>query len=256
MNTFTFVDLAGSERAKKTLNVGQRLVESNSINKSLSVLGKCLTAMKNNQSSSKNKMVVPVRDSKITKLMKNALLGQHSLTFIINISMEPQLFDETLHVLKFSALAAEIVPEPKTRFSKLFSRQLSSALASSCSDLSDALHDPYINQLNQKLATAEQRVQELEEIEKELQCKIREIKLENDHFWEKLCDLEDSLAQVQNERDCYQEKVHELSRQAKAIRIKATQQSYDSMVSMRDHHKYETYFYKHVLDTHKNPFIK
>lgn len=38
---FNFCDLAGSERLKKTLNVGDRLKESNSINKSLHVLGEC-----------------------------------------------------------------------------------------------------------------------------------------------------------------------------------------------------------------------
>lgn len=39
---FNFCDLAGAERSKKTLNVGDRLKESNNINTSLLVLGRCI----------------------------------------------------------------------------------------------------------------------------------------------------------------------------------------------------------------------
>ncbi len=40
-----FVDLAGSERASQTGAVGERLKEGANINKSLSVLGKCIVAL-------------------------------------------------------------------------------------------------------------------------------------------------------------------------------------------------------------------
>ncbi|CAG2068460.1 unnamed protein product, partial [Timema podura] len=45
INTFSFCDLAGTERAKKTHNVGERLKESQNINTSLLVLGRCLKAI-------------------------------------------------------------------------------------------------------------------------------------------------------------------------------------------------------------------
>jgi kinesin family protein 20 len=43
---FSFCDLAGAESAKKTHNVGERLKESQNINTSLLVLGRCLMAIR------------------------------------------------------------------------------------------------------------------------------------------------------------------------------------------------------------------
>jgi kinesin family protein 5 len=40
-----FVDLAGSERVKKSKVEGQNMQETNSINLSLTTLGKCIRAM-------------------------------------------------------------------------------------------------------------------------------------------------------------------------------------------------------------------
>lgn len=44
--SFSFCDLAGAERSKKTLNVGDRLKESNNINTSLHVLGRCMSIIR------------------------------------------------------------------------------------------------------------------------------------------------------------------------------------------------------------------
>lgn len=164
---FSFVDLAGSERVKKTLNEGKRLVESKSINKSLSVLGKCLQALKINQSGRANQ-IVPVRDSKLTKLFKNALFGVEKLTFLINISTDPFIFDETLHVLKFSALAQEILakaPPSKTRFSQIFHGNREALYAwsafPSVSDLTDKSEDN-VDRSKKPLEDADRRIRELE----------------------------------------------------------------------------------------------
>jgi kinesin family protein 20 len=43
---FSFCDLAGAERAKHTQNVGERLRESQNINTSLHVLGRCLMTIR------------------------------------------------------------------------------------------------------------------------------------------------------------------------------------------------------------------
>jgi len=42
----SFCDLAGSERLKKTMNIGDRLVESKKINTSLLVLNKCFSVLR------------------------------------------------------------------------------------------------------------------------------------------------------------------------------------------------------------------
>ncbi|EEB20030.1 rabkinesin-6, putative [Pediculus humanus corporis] len=110
ISRFSFCDLAGMERAKKTLNMKDRLVESKAINTSLSILVKCLTTIKENQNN-KEKKLIPYRESKLTKLFRDAVTGKEQFSLIVNVTTEPNLFDETLNVLKFSAIAQKIVPQ-------------------------------------------------------------------------------------------------------------------------------------------------
>lgn len=138
ISRFSFCDLAGMERAKKTLNVGDRLAESKSINTSLLILVKCLTTIKENQGS-KDKKMIPFRESKLTRLFKDAMTGKEKFSMIVNVTTEPNLFDETLNVLKFSAIAQQIVPKNvfvkprrilpagKSRFSRLVAKSRESS---------------------------------------------------------------------------------------------------------------------------------
>lgn len=64
----SLVDLAGSERAAKTNNRGARLVEGANINKSLLALGNCINAL--SKSSGNQRVYVPYRNSKLTRLLK------------------------------------------------------------------------------------------------------------------------------------------------------------------------------------------
>lgn len=66
------VDLAGSERADSTGAVGATLKEGSMINKSLSCLGNVISALAE-LATSKKKIVVPYRDSVLTKLLQNSL---------------------------------------------------------------------------------------------------------------------------------------------------------------------------------------
>lgn len=70
---FNFVDLAGCERAKRTHAKGQRLKEGININKGLLVLGNVISAL---GSGDKTKFV-PFRDSKLTRLLRGSLGGNH-----------------------------------------------------------------------------------------------------------------------------------------------------------------------------------
>ncbi|KAK4876702.1 hypothetical protein RN001_009208 [Aquatica leii] len=110
VSVFNFCDLAGSERIKKTQNVGDRLKESNSINKSLLVLGRCIKLIRDKQKL-KTRNVIPFRDSKLTQLFQKALLGHESVWMIININTSREMFDETQHVLQFSAIAKDVIVE-------------------------------------------------------------------------------------------------------------------------------------------------
>lgn len=107
---FNFCDLAGSERVKKTLNVGDRLKESNNINTSLMVLGRCITAVRDSQKSKDNRLI-PFRESKLTQLFKRALSGLEDISMIVNINPARNMFDESHHVLNFSAIAKDIIIE-------------------------------------------------------------------------------------------------------------------------------------------------
>jgi kinesin family protein 4/21/27 len=70
---FNFVDLAGSERQKRTNAKGQRLKEGININKGLLVLGNVISAL---AAGDKSKFV-PFRDSKLTRLLRGSLGGNH-----------------------------------------------------------------------------------------------------------------------------------------------------------------------------------
>ncbi|KYB27152.1 subito [Tribolium castaneum] len=114
VSSFNFCDLAGSERSKKTLNVGDRLRESNNINTSLLVLGRCISAVRNAQKAHDNKLV-PFRESKLTQLFQKALSGGEDIAMIVTINPSREMFDESQHVLNFSAVASEISIETATK---------------------------------------------------------------------------------------------------------------------------------------------
>ena len=62
LSVINLVDLAGSEKVAKTGASGDRLLEASAINKSLSMLGKVITALAENQGSRKGAVKVPYRD--------------------------------------------------------------------------------------------------------------------------------------------------------------------------------------------------
>ncbi|KAM5140908.1 kinesin-like protein KIF20B isoform 2-T3 [Mantella aurantiaca] len=100
-------DLAGSERCTKTQNEGERLKESGNINTSLLILGKCINALKNSQQS-KTQQHVPFRESKLTHYLQSFFSGKGKVCMIVNISQAASAYDETLNVLKFSAIAQKV----------------------------------------------------------------------------------------------------------------------------------------------------
>ena len=59
-------------------------------------------------------MVVPFRESKLTLLFQNYFVGkgqglrQGKITMLVNVSNNASVFDETSHVLEFSALTSKV----------------------------------------------------------------------------------------------------------------------------------------------------
>ncbi|XP_038629166.1 kinesin-like protein KIF20B isoform X1 [Scyliorhinus canicula] len=101
-------DLAGSERNTKTKNAGERLKEAGNINTSLLILGKCINALRHNQIS-KTHSHVPFRESKLTRYFQGFFSGRGKVCIIVNISQCASMYDETLNVLKFSAVAQKVL---------------------------------------------------------------------------------------------------------------------------------------------------
>ncbi|XP_026734597.1 kinesin-like protein KIF23 [Trichoplusia ni] len=107
ISQLSLVDLAGSERTNRTKNTGQRLREAGNINKSLMTLRTCLEALRENQISGTNNMV-PYRESKITHLFKNFFEGEGQVRMVVCANPRAEDYDETLQVMRFAEMAAEV----------------------------------------------------------------------------------------------------------------------------------------------------
>ncbi|NWW55019.1 KI20B protein, partial [Pedionomus torquatus] len=108
VNELLMCDLAGSERCTKTRNEGDRLKESGNINNSLLILGKCINALRNSQQS-RLQQHIPFRESKLTHFLQTFFSGKGKVHMIVNISQCASAYDETLNVLKFSAIAQKVL---------------------------------------------------------------------------------------------------------------------------------------------------
>ncbi|KAK2493771.1 hypothetical protein MC885_019637 [Smutsia gigantea] len=105
------VDLAGSERASQTQNRGQRMKEGAHINRSLLALGNCMNAL--SEKGGSRAQYVNFRDSKLTRLLKDALGGNSRTVMIAHISPASTHLEESRATLLYACRAKSI----KTRVS-------------------------------------------------------------------------------------------------------------------------------------------
>lgn len=136
VSKISLVDLAGSERANSTGAQGARLKEGANINKSLTTLGKVISALADVSNSTGNSMMhsatsmnnlkktagntplnttkkkaefIPYRDSVLTWLLKENLGGNSKTAMLAAISPADINYDETLSTLRYADRAKQIV---------------------------------------------------------------------------------------------------------------------------------------------------
>ncbi|MCQ2818684.1 MAG: hypothetical protein MJ252_15565 [archaeon] len=102
MSRFVLCDLAGSEKSSTSGATGARQLEASKINQSLLNLGKCINALADNRN------FVSWRDSKLTRILKDSLIGNSRMVMLSTIS--PSIFSitETINTLLYSSRAKNI----------------------------------------------------------------------------------------------------------------------------------------------------
>uniref|UniRef100_A0A8D3D2I9 plus-end-directed kinesin ATPase n=1 Tax=Scophthalmus maximus TaxID=52904 RepID=A0A8D3D2I9_SCOMX len=113
VSKISLVDLAGSERADSTGATGTRLKEGANINKSLTTLGKVISALAEVVSilcikKKKKSDFIPYRDSVLTWLLRENLGGNSRTAMVAALSPADINYDETLSTLRYADRAKNI----------------------------------------------------------------------------------------------------------------------------------------------------
>ncbi|KAM4104967.1 hypothetical protein ACJW30_06G198200 [Castanea mollissima] len=190
------VDLAGSERVHKSGSEGHMLEEAKSINLSLSALGKCINALAENSAH------VPVRDSKLTRLLRDSFGGTARTSLIVTIGPSPRHRGETASTIQFGqrAMKVENMLKIKEEFDyKSLSRRLEVQVDKLIVE-NERQQKAFEDEVERINVDAQNRISEVERsftdaLEKErLKCQM--------DYMESVKQLEEKLVLNQQKHDC------------------------------------------------------
>ncbi|XP_057998764.1 kinesin-like protein KIN-14S isoform X2 [Hevea brasiliensis] len=169
------VDLAGSERVGKIEVEGERLKESQFINKSLSALGDVVSALASKTGH------IPYRNSKLTHMLQSSLGGDCKTLMFVQISPSAADLGESLCSLNFAARVRGIESGPARKqadFTELFKYK----------------------QMAEKLQHDEKETKKLQENLQSLQLKIAAREHKCRGLQEKVRELENQLVEERKTR--------------------------------------------------------
>jgi len=148
VSRLNLVDLAGSERLSRTGAEGDRLKEAQHINKSLSCLGNCMSALARRSKGKDGKAAhVPYRDCKLTHLLADSLGGDSKTLMFVCCSPAASEASETQCSLDFA--------------SRVRSVELGHAVARQQAAAAPASSDEALREANDKVRALQADVKEL-----------------------------------------------------------------------------------------------
>uniref|UniRef100_A0A7I4F6W3 Protein ARMADILLO REPEAT KINESIN1 n=1 Tax=Physcomitrium patens TaxID=3218 RepID=A0A7I4F6W3_PHYPA len=217
------VDLAGSERVDKSGSEGHTLEEAKSINLSLTALGKCINAL------AENSPHVPIRDSKLTRLLRDSFGGTARTSLIVTIGPSPRHRGETTSTIMFGqrAMKVENMVKLKEEFDyKSLCRRMEAELDRLVAENerqvkarqeNDEELDRVVEESRQLVMEAENRLQTaLESIMAEkstYEQEVEEMRLKCEKGCEEVEELRHRLEEVVHVRDMLQEEIQLLTRE-------------------------------------------
>lgn len=210
------VDLAGAEMAGRAHVTGKRLDEAKLINKSLTTLGIVVRTLAEGEGKH-----IPYRDSKLTRLLQDALGGNSRTTMLITCSPDPECLEETANTFRFAAKAKEVRTLPKENKETTIS-ELRILLAKTELELS--LRTRQLESLEQSMFLETSRIATQEEPEGEDKDTLL---LENERLMDTIDDLQSQLAEeiaqrVQLQDDCRELHEQNLGNEHALMTLRAT----------------------------------
>ncbi|KAL8205915.1 hypothetical protein R6Q57_009466 [Mikania cordata] len=158
------VDLAGSERVGKIEVEGERLKESQFINKSLSALGDVISALASKTAH------IPYRNSKLTHILQSSLGGDCKTLMFVQISPSSSDLGETICSLNFATRVRSVEHGPARKQAEVTELFKYKQLAEK------AKHDEKeIKKLQDSLQSLQLRLSAREYMCKTLQEKVRDL---------------------------------------------------------------------------------